>query len=77
MGGPSTNHGWALVPGLAFQGVAPGSHLTINDVAAWQRVVSSFVCALTRGAPLVTETLLEACLHHWVQASHAVDLDGR
>jgi hypothetical protein len=36
----------------------------------------SLVCALTCGILLVAEMLLEVWFRRWIQASHAVDLDG-
>ena len=65
MGGLSTNQGWVLVSGVVFRGVAPGGHLINNDDAVWRWVISSFVRALTRCAPLVVEALLEAWIYHW------------
>jgi hypothetical protein len=40
------------------------------------RVISSLVHVLAGGALLVVETPLEVRFRHWIQASHAVDLDG-
>ena len=43
----STVQDWVLVSGLSLQGVALDSHLITNDDAAWRRVISLFVRALT------------------------------
>jgi hypothetical protein len=53
-----------------------GSHLITYDAAARWRVILSLVRALTCGILLVVETLLEVWFQCWIQASHAVDLDG-
>ena len=61
--------------GLAYMRHGAGSHLITNNVAAWWRVILSFMRALTCCAPLVAGTLLGAWFCHRTQASHAVGLD--
>ena len=53
-----------LVPGLALQGVALGSHLIIDDNDVWRRVISSLVRALTYYILLVVEMLLGEWQYH-------------
>jgi hypothetical protein len=65
MDGLSAVQDLVLAPGLALQGMAPGSHLITNDNVVWRRVISSFVRALTRCAPLVAEMLPGAWFYHW------------
>ena len=48
---------WILVLGLTPRSMAPRGHLETSGVAAWRRVVPSFVCALAHYVPLVVETL--------------------
>jgi hypothetical protein len=64
--GLSTMRDWALVLGLALRGMALGSHLITNDDAAWRRVISSLMYALTHCVLLVVEVPLEACFHRQI-----------
>ena len=64
MDGLSAMRDRTLVLGSALRGVAPGSHLIVDDDDAWWLMISSLMHALTRCVPLVVEMPLEAWFYH-------------